>query len=87
MPFHEFFFDPKRGAGDRARSEIVGFRCRGLPEGSSEPTAAVVCYTRIGQRHDASGFRLSHANETRVYTRDEAALAGWRQVHFHRSPI
>ncbi len=87
MAFHEFFFEPRRAQGDRARSEIIGFRARALPEGDAAPVAAIVCYTRIAQRHDASGFRISHANETRVYARDDSAISGWRQVHFHRSAI
>lgn len=85
LPFHEFFVGKPLRAGTTARSELIAFQARPLAAaGAGACRAAVACYTRITQKHDADGaFRLSHANETRVYERPEGGA--WRQVHFHRS--
>ena len=84
MAFHEFFLSRPHRPGTTARSEIVGFTARPLGgDNSGAPAAAMVAYTRITQKHDADGsFRMSHANETRVYIR---AGREWRQAHFHRT--
>lgn len=78
LPFHEFFLSKPLRPGSTARSEIINFHARPLGD-----SAAVVCYTRITQKHDDSGaFRLAHADETRVFVKDAGR---WRQAHFHRS--
>lgn len=83
LPFHEFFLSRPLRPGSSARSEILNFHARTLG-----PNSAVACYTRITQKHDgdSGAFRLSHANETRVFTRASES-APWRQSHFHRSEI
>jgi calcium/calmodulin-dependent protein kinase (CaM kinase) II len=46
--------------------------------------AAVVSYVRVVQKLDGSGAPLSTAAmETRVW---QKTTAGWKHVHFHRTP-
>ncbi|MEC9373779.1 MAG: nuclear transport factor 2 family protein [Planctomycetota bacterium] len=82
MPFHEFFLSRANRPGTTVRSELINIHIRTIGD-ESNPPAAVATYTRITQKHDADGsFRLTHANETRVYERHNN---NWRQIHFHRT--
>ena len=81
LPFHKFYFDlpgsptkpPKQSAMAGAQVKLLG------------TTGAVVSYTRLTQKLDASGAPVTAgAMETRVW---EKTPAGWKHVHFHRSPV
>ena len=77
LPFHKYYFDLPAGKTPR-QSTIVS------PEVRLMGDAAVVTYTRVVQKLDAQGSPVSVAvMETRVW---QKTSAGWKHVHFHRSP-
>jgi calcium/calmodulin-dependent protein kinase (CaM kinase) II len=77
MPFHKFYFDLGPGAGSR-NVTMATPHVRLLGDG-----AAIVAYTRLVQRLDASGSPVTaRVEETRVWQRVERS---WKLVHIHRS--
>ena len=77
MPFHKFYFDLPAGGSPR-NTTICTPHVRVLGE------VGIVCYTRLVQKLDASGNPVTvSANETRIWRKDGA---GWKHIHFHRSP-
>jgi len=78
MPFHKFYFDLPRGNSPK-QSTMASPHVRVLGD------AAVLSYVRVVQRLDAAGSPVSvAAMETRVW---QKTSAGWKHVHFHRSPV
>lgn len=79
LPFHKFYFDlPATATKPAKQSSIASPRVRLLGD------TAVVTYVRLVQRLDASGAPLSTAAmETRIW---QKSAAGWKHVHFHRTP-
>ncbi len=78
MPFHKFYFDlPKSNAPKQSTMANPHVRMLGAD-------AAVLSYVRVVQKLDAAGAPVSVAAlETRVW---QKSAAGWKHVHFHRSP-
>ncbi|RLS80687.1 MAG: DUF4440 domain-containing protein [Planctomycetota bacterium] len=79
MPFHQFYFDlPGTPTKPAKQSSIASPHVRLMGD------AAVVSYVRVVQKLDGSGAPLSTAAmETRVW---QKTTAGWKHVHFHRTP-
>lgn len=78
LPFHQFYFDLPKGTTPK-QSTMAGPHVRMLGD-----DAAVLSYVRVVQKLDASGAPVSVAAlETRVW---QKTSAGWKNVHFHRSP-
>ena len=79
MPFHQFYFDlPGTPTKPAKQSSIASPHVRLIGD------AAVVSYIRVVQKLDGSGAPLSTAAmETRVW---QKTTAGWKHVHFPRSP-
>ena len=79
MPFHQFYFDlPGTPTKPAKQSSIASPHVRLMGD------AAVVSYIRVVQKLDGSGAPLSTAAmETRVW---QKTTAGWKHVHFHRTP-
>ena len=79
MPFHQFYFDlPGTPTKPAKQSSIASPHVRQMGD------AAVVSYVRVVQKLDGSGAPLSTAAmETRVW---QKTTAGWKHVHFHRTP-
>lgn len=79
MPFHQFYFDlPGTLTKPAKQSSIASPHVRLMGD------AAVVSYVRVVQKLDGSGAPLSTAAmETRVW---QKTTAGWKHVHFHRTP-
>lgn len=80
LPFHKFYFDlPATPAkGPAKQSTIASPHVRVLGD------SAVVSYVRLVQKLDAAGAPVSAAAmETRVW---QKTAAGWKHVHFHRTP-
>ncbi len=79
MPFHQFYFDlPGTPTKPAKQSSIASPHVRLIGD------AAVVSYIRVVQKLDGSGAPLSTAAmETRVW---QKTTAGWKHVHFHRTP-
>lgn len=79
LPFHKFYFDlPGSPTKPAKQSSIASPRVRLLGD------SAVVTYVRLVQRLDANGAPVSiAAMETRVW---QKSAAGWKHVHFHRTP-
>ena len=79
MPFHQFYFDlPGTPTKPAKQSSIASPHVRLIGD------AAVVSYIRVVQKLDGSGAPLSTAAmETRVWHK---TTAGWKHVHFHRTP-
>jgi len=79
MPFHQFYFDlPGTPTKPAKQSSIASPHVRLIGD------AAVVSYVRVVQKLDGSGAPLSTAAmETRVW---QKTTAGWKHVHFHRTP-
>jgi calcium/calmodulin-dependent protein kinase (CaM kinase) II len=79
MPFHQFYFDlPGTPTKPAKQSSIASPHVRQMGD------AAVVSYVRVVQKLDGSGAPLSTAAmETRVW---QKSTAGWKHVHFHRTP-
>jgi ketosteroid isomerase-like protein len=77
LPFHKFYFDLPAAKSPK-QSTIASPQVRILGD------AAIVTYVRIVQKLDAQGTPVSAAAmETRVWHKTPA---GWKHVHFHRSP-
>jgi len=79
MPFHQFYFDlPGTPTKPAKQSSIASPHVRVMGD------SAVVSYVRVVQKLDGSGAPLSTAAmETRVW---QKTTAGWKHVHFHRTP-
>ena len=78
MPFHKFYFDLPRGSAPK-QSTMASPHVRVLGD------AVVLSYVRVVQKLDAAGSPVSvAAMETRVW---QKTAAGWKHVHFHRSPV
>lgn len=78
LPFHKFYFDLPRGSAPK-QSTIASPHVRVIGD------AAVVSYVRVVQKLDGTGTPVSVAAlETRVW---QKTAAGWKHVHFHRSPV
>jgi len=77
MAFHKYYFD----LGKPSKLPLVTMaspHVRLLGE-----NAAVISYTRLVQKLDASGAPITTVfEETRVW---EKQAGGWKHVHFHRS--
>jgi calcium/calmodulin-dependent protein kinase (CaM kinase) II len=77
LPFHKYYFDLPAGTTPK-QSTIASPHVRLLGD------AAVVTYTRVVQKLDGQGSPYSAAAmETRIW---QKTAAGWKHVHFHRSP-
>ena len=80
LAFHKFYFDLPASATKPAKQSTIAsphFRVMG--------TCAVVSYVRVVQKLDGNGVPISTAAmETRVWEKQDA---GWKHVHFHRSPV
>ena len=77
LPFHKYYFDLPAGKSPK-QSTIASPHVRLLGD------AAVVTYTRVVQKLDGQGSPVSAAAmETRIW---QKTAAGWKHVHFHRSP-
>jgi calcium/calmodulin-dependent protein kinase (CaM kinase) II len=80
LPFHKFYFDLAVGAKPSARQSTMA-----SPHVRVLGDAAIVSYVRVVQKLDGVGSPVSvAAHETRVW---EKQSAGWKHVHFHRSPV
>ncbi len=79
LPFHKFYFDlPSSVTKPAKQSSIASPSVRLIGD------AAIVTYVRLVQRLDSSGGPIStSAMETRVW---QKTAAGWKHVHFHRTP-
>ena len=79
LPFHKFYFDlPATATKPAKQSSIASPRVRLLGD------AAVVTYVRLVQKLDGTGAPVTvSAMETRVW---QKTAAGWKHVHFHRTP-
>lgn len=80
LPFHKFYFDLPAGpaAKPAKQSSISSPHVRVMGD------AAVVSYIRLVQKLDGSGAPVSTAAmETRIWQKTDA---GWKHVHFHRTP-
>ena len=80
LAFHKFYFDlPATPTKPARQSTIASPHVRVLGSG------AVISYVRVVQKLDGNGSPVSvAAMETRVWEKQDA---GWKHVHFHRSPI
>ena len=79
LPFHKFYFDLPSSPSKPARQSTIA-----SPHVRVIGNAAVISYVRVVQKLDASGAPVSvAAMETRVW---EKQAAGWKHVHFHRTP-
>lgn len=79
LPFHKFYFDlPSSPSKPAKQSSIASPSIRLMGD------AAVVTYVRLVQKLDAGGAPITvSAMETRVW---QKSAAGWKHVHFHRTP-
>ena len=79
LPFHKFYFDlPATATRPAKQSSIASPNVRIIGD------AAVVTYVRVVQKLDSGGSPISTAAmETRVW---QKTSAGWKHVHFHRTP-
>ena len=79
LPFHKFYFDlPSSATKPAKQSSIASPFVRVMGE------SAVVTYVRVVQRLDGGGAPVTTAAmETRVW---QKTSAGWKHVHFHRTP-
>jgi calcium/calmodulin-dependent protein kinase (CaM kinase) II len=79
LAFHKFYFDlAAAGQEESPRQTTMASPCVRLMG-----DVAVVAYTRLDQRVDASGQPITTATqETRVWQKQGER---WRHVHFHRS--
>ena len=76
LAFHKFYFDIGLSAS-RQQATICAPHVRVMND------VAVVAYTRLTQKLDATGSPVTQAvAETRVWQRKQGQ---WKQVHFHRS--
>ncbi len=80
LPFHKFYFDLPGSPTTPAKQSTIA-----SPHVRVMGTAAVVTYVRVVQKIDACSSPLStRAMETRIW---EQQAAGWKHVHFHRTPV
>lgn len=79
LPFHKFYFDlPGTPTKPAKQSSIASPRVRVMGD------SAVVTYVRLVQKLESSGAPVTaSAMETRIWTKTSA---GWKHVHFHRTP-
>ena len=78
LPFHKFYFDLPKGNSPK-QSTMANPHVRVMGD------SAVLSYARVVQKLDAAGAPVSVAAlETRVW---QKTPAGWKHVHFHRSPM
>ncbi|WP_010583910.1 DUF4440 domain-containing protein [Schlesneria paludicola] len=79
LPFHKFYFDlPATATKPAKQSSIASPRVRLLGD------SAVVTYVRLVQKLDGAGAPVTvSAMETRIW---QKSAAGWKHVHFHRTP-
>jgi len=79
LPFHKFYFDlPGTPTKPPKQSSIASPRVRVMGD------SAVVTYVRLVQKLEAGGAPVTvSAMETRIWTKTSA---GWKHVHFHRTP-
>ena len=79
LPFHKFYFDlPATATKPAKQSSVASPRVRLIGD------TAVVTYVRVVQRVESSGSPVtSAAMETRIW---QKTSAGWKHVHFHRTP-
>ena len=79
LAFHKFYFDLPGTPTKPARQSTIA-----SPHIRVIGNSAVVSYVRVVQKLDGSGAPISvAAMETRVWEKQDA---GWKHVHFHRSP-
>lgn len=77
LPFHQYYFDLPAGKSPR-QSTIASPQVRLVGD------AAIVTYVRVVQKLDGQGSPVSTAAmETRIW---QKTAAGWKHIHFHRSP-
>ncbi|MFO1042347.1 MAG: DUF4440 domain-containing protein [Planctomycetaceae bacterium] len=80
LAFHKFYFDLPSTPTKPARQSTIA-----SPHVRVMGNSAVISYVRVVQKLDGNGAPVSvAAMETRVW---EKQGAGWKHVHFHRSPI
>uniref|UniRef100_A0A7C4LMX7 DUF4440 domain-containing protein n=1 Tax=Schlesneria paludicola TaxID=360056 RepID=A0A7C4LMX7_9PLAN len=80
LAFHKFYFDLAAGTLPACRQSTMA-----SPQVRVLGDVAVVTYVRLVQKLDAAGNPVTAAaQETRVWQRQPA---GWKHVHFHRSPV
>ncbi len=80
LAFHKFYFDLPASAVKPAKQSTIA-----SPHVRVMGTSAVVSYVRVVQKLDGNGAPISvAAMETRVWEKKDA---GWKHVHFHRSPV
>jgi hypothetical protein len=79
LPFHKFYFDlPATATKPAKQSSIASPHVRVIGD------SAVVTYVRVVQKLDSSSSPVSTAAmETRIW---QKTSAGWKHVHFHRTP-
>jgi hypothetical protein len=79
LPFHKFYFDlPATATKPAKQSSIASSRVRLMGD------SAVVTYVRVVQKLDSAvGPVTVAAMETRIW---QKTPAGWKHVHFHRTP-
>lgn len=79
LPFHKFYFDLPSSPSKPAKQSTIA-----SPHVRVIGNAAVISYVRVVQKLDPSGAPVSvAAMETRIW---EKQAAGWKHVHFHRTP-
>jgi calcium/calmodulin-dependent protein kinase (CaM kinase) II len=79
LPFHKFYFDlPATATKPAKQSSIASPHVRVMGD------SAVVTYVRLVQKLDSNSNPVSTgAMETRIW---QKTSAGWKHVHFHRTP-
>ena len=76
LKFHEYYFKLPKPAGPRNTTMVA-------PCVRAMGPVAVIAYTRLVQRLDATGRpETESVNETRVWHKVNGV---WKHVHFHRS--
>lgn len=79
LPFHRFYFDLPGSPSKPAKQSTIA-----SPFVRVTGDAAVVTYVRVVQKLDGQGSPISTAAmETRIW---QKTPAGWKHVHFHRTP-
>lgn len=80
LPFHKFYFDlPSTATKPAKQSTIASPHVRVMGD------SAIVTYVRVVQKLDSAGSPVSTAAmETRIW---QKSSAGWKHVHFHRTPF
>lgn len=79
LPFHKFYFDLPASPAKPAKQSTIA-----SPHVRVTGDAAIVTYVRVVQKLDGQGSPVSTAAmETRIW---QKTPAGWKHVHFHRTP-